>query len=259
MSFVSGKCSSCYHNMEPGEKYLTCALCKNSFHGACENLNDKLISSIFTLKEHVIWLCASCKMKDLLNLLQLIPEILQKQDKLSEEVKYLRDLFEKNASSLTAQPSYLTIQRDAFPYASNESALFAELELRRRKENTIFVTGLQVTGDVRKFFLQFCADELKLDVGSSVSRIYKCNSDKSLIFVTFNNMDSKIEILKKARTLRKSATAAYRKVFINPDRTPMQRERLKVLLSELKMRRLAGERVCLREDKIVTINSHYDE
>ena len=63
------------------------------------------------------------------------------------------------------------------------------------------------------------------------------------------SIEQKIMILRKARELR--SHQKYRDVFINPDRTQMQRAIHKKLREELNRRRSNGEDVVIFRDRVV--------
>lgn len=93
MSFI-GKCGHCHHQVQAGEKYINCDLCKNSTHATCENLDDKKVAAILKVKSDVIWLCSQCKAKDPLNLVQLIPGIVEHQQDMKTEIEALNGKLE---------------------------------------------------------------------------------------------------------------------------------------------------------------------
>lgn len=94
MANISDKCTTCHKKANIGEKYLTCGICKNFCHGNCENLSDKSLNAILNVKEFVIWICAACKSKDAINLLLLIPKLVDSQQQLSEQIQKLAEKVE---------------------------------------------------------------------------------------------------------------------------------------------------------------------
>ncbi|MEW8543135.1 MAG: hypothetical protein AB2693_06330, partial [Candidatus Thiodiazotropha sp.] len=62
---------------------------------------------------------------------------------------------------------------------------------------------------------------------------------------TVKDVQTKNEILKRAKALKNSNDMRLKEIFIVPDRTPKQREELKVKLREVKERRDKGENVAL--------------
>ena len=70
-----------------------------------------------------------------------------------------------------------------------------------------------------------------------------------LLRVTFSNSELKSEVLRSARKLK--ASTSFRKVYVNPDRTPVQQAEHKNLRSELLSRRGKGEDVVIFKQSVV--------
>ena len=70
-----------------------------------------------------------------------------------------------------------------------------------------------------------------------------------LLKVRVNNVQKKSEILSKSRLLRNSKR--FKKVYVRPDRTPMQQEHDKQLNAELYARRQDGEDVILFKGRVI--------
>ena len=60
--------------------------------------------------------------------------------------------------------------------------------------------------------------------------------------VVLDSVDSKINLLKRAKNLREKQEGGWAKVFIHQDLTPKQREAIKPLVAELKLRKANGEK-----------------
>ena len=78
-------------------------------------------------------------------------------------------------------------------------------------------------------------------------------SKKPLIFVRFQNEQSRDIVLKNARVIPKLKDAKYHAMFLNPDYTKTQQKEHFDLREELKKRRLDGETVTIRNFIIVPI------
>lgn len=128
--------------------------------------------------------------------------------------------------------------------------IFQELE-EQKKEKNVVVFGLEHEGKPKKALIKLCKDALNLDVSDSIQRATN-GKNPNLIFASFKRQEDKDRLLQLARNLRKSASIEYRQVFINQDLTPLQRDRLKQLRTELKERRQSGEKVSIRGWSIVT-------
>jgi len=79
----------------------------------------------------------------------------------------------------------------------------------------------------------------------SVVRLGKRSSDPSSnprpLKVVLDTTDNKINLLRRAKNLRRQQEGGWEKVFVHQDLTPKQREARKLLVAELKERKAAGE------------------
>lgn len=64
-----------------------------------------------------------------------------------------------------------------------------------------------------------------------------------------STVDTKVSLLRASRNLKKHVE--YENVYVNPDLTKLQREKDRVLRSQLRERRQAGEKVVIRSGRIV--------
>ena len=96
------------------------------------------------------------------------------------------------------------------------------------------------------------ADTLECSLSFSVAyRIGKSTAGRPrLLRVKCDDDVERGNILRNAKKLRDSGEPHLKSVFINPDRTLLERERRSKMLEEVKRRRLAGERVTIRYGKI---------
>jgi hypothetical protein len=79
-------------------------------------------------------------------------------------------------------------------------------------------------------------------------------SKPRLLKVKVKSLEVKKEILKNARQLNKGDTAQEKRIYINPDQTPAERQQNKDLRQELKRRIGEGERdIGIRGGKIVNV------
>ena len=80
----------------------------------------------------------------------------------------------------------------------------------------------------------------------------KLDSEKPrLLKVTLDSIETKRQVLAKAKTLRNSSRSDLKKVYVSPDLTPKERDANKKLRDELRSRREKGEEVVIRNGKIV--------
>ena len=138
--------------------------------------------------------------------------------------------------------------------------LLMEVEERQRRRDYLIVFGLleKGTGSVeeRKRRDADSFKSLLQEIGipdlvpKEVVRIGKVSDTRPrLLRVRCSDFEAKMAILRAARNLRSSKN--FKNVYINPDRTRMQREKNGELRRELRERRNAGEKVVIRGDQIV--------
>ena len=71
--------------------------------------------------------------------------------------------------------------------------------------------------------------------------------------IVFDNIDTKRDVLRCAKHLRRSSDPIAKKLYINPDLTKEQRAADKLLREEMWKRRNQNENVVIRQGKLVTI------
>ena len=115
------------------------------------------------------------------------------------------------------------------------SDVMAELHRRDTKKNNVIVSGLQsVSGANDLNLVSDLFSELGIHVVPTlVKRVGKSiRGQPPLLLVVLPNHDIRSEILHKAKELRHSINVSSRSVFINPDRTWLEREEFKHLRSQ---------------------------
>ena len=104
------------------------------------------------------------------------------------------------------------------------------------------------------------SDAIKIDqtvVPKSIRRLGRpvANVSRPLV-VECLNAEDRLTFLRSTRNFKNlSETDNLRKVVIQPDRTRLEQNQHRELVSELKSRRAKGEEVMIRNDKIVHFNN----
>lgn len=139
--------------------------------------------------------------------------------------------------------------------------ILEEVKQREIRKDYIIISGVSEqqgnTAEDRKAadvaVIKEIAKELKCELDFSVAyRVGKQVAGRPrLLRVKCDDDEERATILRCAKNLRDTSVPHFKSVFINPDRTPLERERRKKLLEEVKRRRLAGEQVMLRFGRIV--------
>ena len=134
-----------------------------------------------------------------------------------------------------------------------------EVDARLRKKCNIVISGLSecsVDGSVNDSEdIVKCADLFRaigLDASGVVAthRLGKPSPYKPrLLKVKCEDVEVRNNALRYAKKLKNKDQ--YRNVFINPDRTQLERERFKALTTELKQRRANNENVVIYRDRVV--------
>ena len=250
MSGIIGKCSTCHQKVDPGDKFLNCAICKNSCHGMCENLAAKTVNTILSLKDSVIWLCSQCKARDLFNLLQIIPGMVEKHENLCQEVQALKEQIANTKAE--EKPTDKETVHGNLETKDLQQNVFSEIELRREKERNLVIYGLDAPSKEAKSIIQkVCKEGLGIDVENEVIKATSGKPGSHVLFATLNSIELKERILHASKNLKIAAAGKYKAVYINPDYTPMQRLRLKALITEMKSQRSAGKNVTIKNWEIV--------
>lgn len=139
-----------------------------------------------------------------------------------------------------------------------------EVEQRIIRAKNVVISGLNILseGSVeerKKDDKNKCEELLRnIDISDfeivATHRIGKPLAGKpQLIKVIMGSVDSKHEIMRKAKQLRNYRQ--YRQVYINPDRTPRQQLENRMLLEEWKSRRESGEEVVIFKQRVVARDS----
>lgn len=95
-------------------------------------------------------------------------------------------------------------------------------------------------------------NHLQVDPKDNIEKVSCTKGERKLVFVKFKQISTKSEVLRQARRLRTVDNPDLKKVYINPDLTPIQQREDRALRVELKSRRQAGEKVIIRGGRIVT-------
>ncbi|XP_070196725.1 uncharacterized protein [Littorina saxatilis] len=136
-------------------------------------------------------------------------------------------------------------------------------EVEKRKNNLILVNVKESTRieieekkeddiEAAKHIFGMLVDIEEGDVVEPVRLGKVGGSAPRMLRVTIRNEEKKKEIMRKAPTLNRGTNDRNKKVYINHDQTPMQRQKYKDLRVELDQRAAAGEKnLVIRQGKIV--------
>ena len=181
-------------------------------------------------------------------LLIRVEELEKRNERLESEIQQMRGRSERLAT--TGHEEWSDTRED----------LLNEMEERHRRRKYLIVSGLPEsrTGSIEDRRLK---DRELIGAIASVTgmdefeprdihRIGRLDGQRPrLLRLKCKDLDTKLAFLRAAKSLRNSSD--FRKVYINPDLTRVQREKGKALRAELKARREAGEMVTIRRGKII--------
>jgi hypothetical protein len=165
-------------------------------------------------------------------------------------------------SKQTAHESEMKVIKDSLKNISNRTSsgneFYDEIELRLSKKENIILSGVPEieTGSLSD---RKAADEnhlshimKELDVQDfefkRIERIGRVSAKRRLLKVSGLDFHKRQEVLRKSKGLRNSNQ--YKRVYINADLTPMQREKQRELQGELRDRRLRGEDVIIYRGRV---------
>lgn len=190
------------------------------------------------------------------SLFSRLEEVLKQNTELQSRVGEL----EERVRSLSAQSN-----GDGSPSISE--TVYREMEDRHSRQKFLIISGLEepLTGSPaeRRLRDKEIVEGLAHKIGvtdfevSDVLRIGPVHGRKPrLLRLKCPSKTVRTSLLRSSKNLRKHSE--FQKVYINPDLTPLQREKDRLLRTELTSRRRAGESVIIREGRIVVLkwNDH---
>ena len=195
-----------------------------------------------------------------------LAEVESKQADQENEIKIMKDELNnlsKLESKVTDQENEIKTLKGNLSCLSNSSSpendFYDEIEMRMSKRENLIIFGVpeSETGSVldRKAADESYLNHLiqELDIQNfefkRLERIGKISANRGrLLKVSGVDLQKKQEILRRSRGLRNSNQ--YKRVFINADLTPMQRQKQRELQSELRDRRTRGEDVIISRGKV---------
>lgn len=157
---------------------------------------------------------------------------------------------EKQASEIQELKAGLTCESSRFKNLETLE-MISEIEDRLRRRKNVIFTGVEelASGNTSEREahdedkVKTIIDELNLSSVSvtQTARIGGKREGGRLLKVTFSDEESRTKLLRYAKSLRTSSN--FKRIFINPDRTPKEQMLFRESYQELRQRRAAGEDV----------------
>lgn len=222
------KCAIC--QKENTKELISCGICKLNYHITCSNITRNEISVLKKADSNAVFHCDSCTVRiDGTNsLMNLVAELAKKVHELSEQ---LTNITQGNTSNRTLDP-------DAMEEIINES------NERQKRASNIIIHNLMESAETQ--------NTDKLEINKLISKIPGIQSSglhsirlgkprtngspRPLKVILENNADT-LTILKNYKKLLPEQS----NIHITSDKTPLQRENMKRLQTELEQRKQNGE------------------
>ena len=279
---VEEKCGDCDKCVTAKDQGLQCEVCNEWFHARCQKISEDTYSSIKN-EDSVHWYCYTCN-KEVTRVIKSIPRFQARQDKFEHDLMKCQEnlaLLQIEMKSVREQSSATDTKLETLVEAKLVEGLERRvesrvdgkvkqlsedmsetLEIEKRKGNLVF-HGLKEGKDSNdtnekphdwQMVEELLRNGLKLDPSrhvDEVTRIGRSAEGKIRpLRVKIKSMESRIEIMKRARDLKDCEE--FKRVFIAPDLTRKQQQTDKDLRDHVKKFREEGQTgVMIRYGKVI--------
>ena len=255
-------CVKCSKNCDEDEDSIECSCCGQWCHQGCADIADDIFSELS--KPNLRWVCSKCveeeaepKAKNdtlMREMLKLISKLTDKIDRLDAKLQ---------ADSHAEDKIVEIVQRQV------SEALEEEREREKRKRNIIIVnlsesskTSVQEKkeDDLKqsKKLIEQVTEVTETDLSYPVRLGREGGNRPRMLKITVSSEKKKKEILKNAAKLNEGKRDQAKKVYINADYTPKEREMYKALRAEKREREEKGERdLVIRNGRVVAKSELY--
>ena len=173
--------------------------------------------------------------------------------KLETEVTSLKQKFDLLNQTFTSSQthSFLTNPTEEFMYDT-----YRELQNRKSRKLNLVISGIKESSQDELTVSDLIRTQLAIADANVTNcrRLGKPGPHPRPLLISLKTIKLKREILARAPTLRSYATPENKRVYINPDLTPQQRQTNMLLREQLKQKRLPGEVVKIHRGKIVPVS-----
>ena len=260
-------CVGCEEALEgQGEKVIECHQCKQWCHKGCSGLTDDQFTCLSKGDNFMLWLCMKCRESGRTEVSTRMETKLDNALKMLVDMQKRMDSFEAKHSACSADvieekiveaveikvDEYMTEmiekeKRKLNIIVANLSESVLETAEERKKEDKDRVRKL-----VGKIVDDISVDEVEDPVRLGPVRVGQ-NTRPRLLRVSVRTEETKKKIMRNVGNLNKNV-APQNRVYFNNDCTPKEREKIKKLKEELKIRKEAEPNLMInyKELKIVT-------
>lgn len=257
-------CLKCDNGIEEEEESIQCYDCKQWIHKECTPLSERdfrYLCEDSASNAGIQWACEFC----LENEGERKGEVEAKLDRLISLFESVDTRLSRLENSNSGEALDKKIE-DTVSKKVNE--LWEEKIEREKRELNLVISNIPESDknereerqkddvDAVKSLVQKICPGLEKEQITEPVRLGKVNagSQPRLLKVKVKSLDIKKEILKNARELNRGVKTQDKKIYINPDQTPTERQKSRELRQELKRRTGEGETdIGIRGGKIVKV------
>eukprot|EP00745_Piridium_sociabile_P001016 TRINITY_DN10638_c0_g1_i2.p1 TRINITY_DN10638_c0_g1~~TRINITY_DN10638_c0_g1_i2.p1 ORF type:complete len:318 (+),score=67.76 TRINITY_DN10638_c0_g1_i2:392-1345(+) len=255
-------CLACENGVEEGEDCIRCHDCKQWAHKDCTSLSERDFQYLCdSTKIGIEWICNGCRKGEQ-----------EKRGEVDAKLDRLIKLFESVDTRLGRLESGCTgvaLDRKIEEAVDKKvTEVWEEKVEKEKRELYLIFTNVPESSEAEKddkmkdevkkvqnLIEKVCPEQKKAQVKEPV-RLGKANAGNRprLLKVKVESVEAKREILRNAYSLNKGVTDQAKRIYINPDLTPTERQKNKELREELKRRIGEGEiNIGIRGGKIVSV------
>ena len=245
-------CVKCDEPVVKNDEVIECFGCKEWCHRACTELTDEQYRCCRDGGASIQWLCEGCK--DMKNPVSEIKSRMEVQlDKILTALESVTERLEKleriQSADIIEKKIEVVVEQKVAEYMDEMR------EKEKRKLNIIVANLSESEKDTAEGRKEEDLERVRTMVGRIADvpadhllepvRLGKLtigrNARPRLLKLEVRTEESKREIMKNVYNLNKTVANAKDRIYINNDSTPKEREQMKQLKQELKMKKDAGE------------------
>ena len=218
--------------------------------------DDSGVSALLMkMKNEIIQATQSEIRKESVKILEKLSTLEGRIEKIEYSLSHLTSKQNDQEAKIAALANQIDEMRSSVP-----KQMYDEMYERLRRSKNVIISGASehVDGNVQERrqkdheFVEMLLRKLNVSLNEmdKITRIGKIKSNPNrLIRVTFSGVEAAAHVLQSAKSLR--SQNEYKKIFINPDRTPFQQRQFAELRRELKSRKELGEDVVIFRGEII--------
>ena len=265
----SYNCGECRVDIKDSEKNIECSACRQYVHRVCADLDKDEFRILSKGNQGILWNCKACltsKGNEVKKLLRLEERVDKMMELLTSKFENLEEtLINKIEGKMTTKIEEKVKEVEERLTSQIKERLEETQEREKRKCNLVLWNvpesikenseekRQEDTRKVEEIFKNI----VEIDQGEVENpvRIGKVGDLPRLLRVSLKSEDKKNAILRNARKLNQGKRDQKSRIYINPDLTPLERQKEKELRDQLKARRDGGEEgIAIRFGKIIKVH-----